>query len=60
MGVTLSGNEAGLTVEDLGKLSPEQRADLHERVGTKLKAAGADYVIETVADLPGLLTSLGL
>ena len=60
VGVTLSGNEAGLTVAELGNLSPEQRADLHERVGTKLKAAGADYVIETVADLPGLLTSLGL
>ena len=60
VGVTLSGNEAGLTVEELGKLSPEQRADLHERVSTQLKAAGADYVIETVADLPGLLTSLGL
>lgn len=60
VGVTLSGNEAGLTVDDLRNLSPDQRADLHERVGAKLKAAGADYVIETVAELPGLLTSLGL
>jgi len=60
VGVTLSGNEAGLTVDDLAKLSSDQRADLHAHVGAKLKAAGAHYVIETVADLPGLLTSLGL
>jgi phosphonoacetaldehyde hydrolase len=58
VGVTLSGNEAGLTPEELDALSPEARADLHRRIGEKLIAAGADYVIETVADLPALIEEL--
>jgi phosphonoacetaldehyde hydrolase len=47
VGLTLFGNEAGLT--------PDERAALHEKVGAKLKAAGADDIIETVADLPQLI-----
>jgi len=58
VGVTLSGNEAGLTSEELDALSPEARAALHKRIGEKLIAAGADYVIETVADLPALIEEL--
>lgn len=58
VGLTLSGNEAGLTPEELAALSPEARMALHARVGEKLKTAGADYVIETVADLPALLETL--
>lgn len=58
VGVTLSGNEAGLTPEEADALSPEARAALHERIGEKLIAAGADYVIETVADLPALIEEL--
>ncbi|MCM2474152.1 phosphonoacetaldehyde hydrolase [Rhizobium sp. CG5] len=58
VGLTLSGNEAGLTVEQLADLSPSERQALHARVGAKLKAAGATYVIETVADLPKLIDTL--
>lgn len=58
VGVTLSGNEAGLTVDEVAALTPEARQALHQRVGEKLKAAGADHIIETVADLPALIESL--
>lgn len=58
VGVTLSGNEAGLTVDQFTDLAPAERQDLHERIGEKLKAEGADHVIETVADLPALLDRL--
>ena len=59
VGLTLSGNEAGLTPDEIEALSPEARSALHEKIAVKLKAAGADYVIETVADLPSLIESLG-
>ncbi len=55
VGLTLSGNEAGLTTEELAVLSPDERVALHERIGAKLKAAGADCIIETGADLPQLI-----
>jgi phosphonoacetaldehyde hydrolase len=41
--------------DELAVLSPNERAALHEKVGAKLKAAGADCIIETVADLPQLI-----
>ena len=59
VGLTLSGNEASLTLTEVNALSPQARTALHERVGAKLKAAGADHIIETVADLPALIESLG-
>ena len=58
VGLTLSGNEAGLTLSQLAGLSASERQALHDRVGAKLKAAGADHIIETVADLPALIARL--
>jgi phosphonoacetaldehyde hydrolase len=58
VGLTLSGNEAGLTPDELAALSPAERQALHERVAAKLIAAGADYVIGTVAELPALIDRL--
>jgi phosphonoacetaldehyde hydrolase len=58
VGLTLSGNEAGLTPDELAALSPNERAALHEKIGAKLRAAGADHIIETVADLPQLIDML--
>lgn len=55
IGLALSGNEAGLTPEKLAALSEDERATLRERASALLKAAGADYVIDTVADLPALI-----
>jgi len=58
VGLTLSGNEAGLTLQELAALSVTQRQALHERVAKKLLAAGADHVIGTVAELPALIDRL--
>ena len=55
VGIALSGNHVGLTVEELAAASEADIAE-HRACATKmLKDAGADYVIDTVADLPKLL-----
>lgn len=58
VGLALSGNEAGLTPEDLAALPQPERAALRARVTALLKAAGADHVIDSVADLPALIERL--
>lgn len=56
VGVALSGNHVGLTVEEFAALS-EEELDHHRASATAmLEAAGADFVIDTVADLPKLLS----
>ncbi|SMC91002.1 phosphonoacetaldehyde hydrolase [Fulvimarina manganoxydans] len=58
VGVALSGNEAGLSFAEFEALEDAERRAIRERVGAKLKAAGAHHVIDTVADLPALLERL--
>ncbi len=58
VGVALSGNYVGKTPEQLAKLSPEQIEPLREQATEKLANAGADHVIDTIADLPDLLEQL--
>ncbi|MCU4178367.1 phosphonoacetaldehyde hydrolase [Bosea sp. BH3] len=58
VGLTLSGNEAGLTPDQLAALPNAERQALHARVAEKLLAAGADHVIGTVAELPALIERL--
>lgn len=58
VGVTLSGNTVGKTVEELALL-PEVDIDaLRETAAEELIRAGADHVLNTVADLPALIESL--
>jgi phosphonoacetaldehyde hydrolase len=58
VGLTLSGNEAGLALDELAALPPVEQDALHRRVAAKLIAAGADHVIGTVAELPALIDRL--
>lgn len=58
VGVCLSGNEAGLTPEELAALPEADLAAMRARVTARLKAAGAHHVIDTVADLPALIGRL--
>ena len=58
VGLALSGNEAGLTPEEMTALPQPARAALRARVTAVLKAAGADHVIDSVADLPALIERL--
>lgn len=58
VGLALSGNYAGKTPEELALL-PDAEVDLlRQRATAKLKAAGADHVIDTVADLVTLIDRL--
>lgn len=58
VGVALSGNYVGKTPEELAGMPGERIAALREAAAAKLRAAGADHVIDTVADLPGLIAEL--
>ena len=58
VGVAMSGNAVGKTPEELAALPSDEVERLREKATRILKAAGADYVIDTVADLPALLRRL--
>jgi phosphonoacetaldehyde hydrolase len=55
VGVALSGNMVGLTVDELAALPEAERNALRERAGADMRAAGADIVIDSIADLPGAI-----
>lgn len=55
VGVTLTGNELGLSWEALAALEPEARAAHREQAGQRLRAAGAQHLIDSVLELPALL-----
>lgn len=56
VGVALSGNIAGKTPEELASLSEAEVAAIRAEATAVLMAAGATHVIDTVADLPALIT----
>ncbi|QIB34405.1 phosphonoacetaldehyde hydrolase [Ancylobacter pratisalsi] len=58
VGLALSGNAAGLSREELVALSPDERAALRARASARLFAAGAHFVIDSVADLLPVLDAI--
>ncbi|MEK7946791.1 phosphonoacetaldehyde hydrolase [Pigmentiphaga sp. YJ18] len=58
VGLALSGNETGLTLEELSALPPEHVAARREAAGQRLRAAGAHYVIDSVAGLPAVVAQI--
>ncbi|MEM7289356.1 MAG: phosphonoacetaldehyde hydrolase [Pseudomonadota bacterium] len=58
VGVSLSGNYAGKPAQELAALSQDEITAIRECATKALKEAGADHVIDTVADLPQLLEAL--
>ena len=58
VGVTLSGNLCGLTPEELAALSGAERDAIRGEAGAKLRAAGAHFVIDSIADLLPVLDSI--
>jgi phosphonoacetaldehyde hydrolase len=58
VGVALSGNIAARTPQELAAMPEAEVAGLRARAAAALRAAGADHVIDTVADLPALLERL--
>jgi phosphonoacetaldehyde hydrolase len=59
IGVAGSGNELGLDLESYGAMAAPERALRLEKARKTLLAAGADLVIESVADLIPALKSAG-
>ncbi|MGV1759731.1 phosphonoacetaldehyde hydrolase [Rhizobium sp. A22-96] len=51
VGLALSGNEAGLTPQEVATMAPDALATVREHASGVLKKHGAHYVIDTVADL---------
>lgn len=58
IGVALSGNYVGRTPEELAGMDGESVDKLRQAATVRLKSAGADHVIDTVAELPDLMRSL--
>ncbi|EGF31859.1 2-aminoethylphosphonate-pyruvate transaminase [Oxalobacteraceae bacterium IMCC9480] len=58
VGLSLSGNETGLSLAELAALSPAETAVFRDRAAAKLNAAGAHYVIDTIAGLPAIVDAI--
>jgi phosphonoacetaldehyde hydrolase len=58
VGVALTGNIAGLSERELAALAPEARNALRARATADLQAAGADLVIDGIADLPAAVAEI--
>jgi phosphonoacetaldehyde hydrolase len=58
VGITLTGNEVGLSADELAGLPTAERDAHRARAGAVLQAAGADYVIDSIADLPGVVAAI--
>jgi phosphonoacetaldehyde hydrolase len=58
VGITLTGNEVGLSAADLTALSDAERVAHRARAGAVLTAAGADYVIDSIAELPAVVAAI--
>jgi phosphonoacetaldehyde hydrolase len=55
VGVAMSGNALGLSLEEVKALSHADRQSRRARAVRELEAGGAHYVIDSIADLPPLL-----
>ena len=58
VGVALSGNALGLSADELAALPAAERAARRAEAIAALEAAGAHYVIDSVADLPAVLDAI--
>ncbi|MBB1598633.1 phosphonoacetaldehyde hydrolase [Variovorax sp. UMC13] len=58
VGISLAGNEVGLTEEALGRLPPAEVDALRAAAAQRLYAAGAHVVIDSIADLPRALQEI--
>ncbi len=60
VGITRSGSEVGRSEAELETLSPDDQASLIDQAAKVLLGAGAEAVLESVADLPAWLDSQAL
>lgn len=60
VGVVKGGSELGMTEQEVLACDPDELADKMEAVTRRFKEAGADYVIETIADLEQIIPKINL
>lgn len=58
IGTSLSGNEMGMSLADVNEMTGPELDVQRRRIGAKLRAAGAHYVIDSVVDLAGALDDI--
>jgi phosphonoacetaldehyde hydrolase len=58
VGVSTTGNAMGLSPGEFSALEPVERSRRVARIESQFRAAGADFVIDSVADLPQLIDQL--
>ncbi|MCW7555749.1 phosphonoacetaldehyde hydrolase [Endozoicomonas gorgoniicola] len=58
VGLTLSGNEAGMTLDEYLEASEAVKEEKRRVAEDKLLSAGAHYVIDTIADLPAVIAQI--
>ncbi|HEO69929.1 MAG TPA: phosphonoacetaldehyde hydrolase [Candidatus Hydrogenedentes bacterium] len=58
VGLAMTGNEMGMTLEEIEALDPEVRARKRERAYTRMAQAGAHYVVDAIGDVPPLLDDI--
>ena len=58
VGVAATGNEVGMTESELGALPAPERAAIIASARGKLAEAGAHYVVDSIADMPGVLDAI--
>jgi phosphonoacetaldehyde hydrolase len=58
VGVVQSGNEVGLTQLQIQQLPPAELQQRCNQAAQKLAAAGAHYVVQTLQELPGVITAI--
>ncbi|MDR3096568.1 MAG: phosphonoacetaldehyde hydrolase [Paraburkholderia sp.] len=58
VGVAVSGNAFGMTEDEVRALSPQDFTARREAAAQRLRAAGAHYVIDSVADLLPVVTEI--
>jgi phosphonoacetaldehyde hydrolase len=58
IGLALTGNICGLSAAELAVLPEAERAPVRARAEAEMRAAGADMVIDSIADLPRALVAI--
>ena len=58
VGVTLTGNELGLSQSEANRLSEAERVEKLAPIETRLREAGAHYVVRSIADVPAILDAI--
>jgi phosphonoacetaldehyde hydrolase len=58
VGTIMGSNELGLTLQEAEAMSQEELSRRKEEVRLRLLGAGAHYVIDSIADLPGVINDI--